>query len=1800
MRPIAVLGLGCHLPGGETPEAFWDTLRAGRCLIRSATAADLGAEPANLLGDPGARIGFAAPSSLPGERPDFAWPAHVARRALADSGLASVGASRRGVILAHYAWAATAGTRAVATPIYARALGIPMEPPGAAEGACLSSGVVAALVSEFRLSGPCYAIDAACASFQFALKLAGMHLDAGDADEMLVAAANAGNAGFMAHLMAGLQALDKTGRSRPFGANASGLTLADGAVAVLVGRAADRWPRVRGIIRGIGLASDGRGENLTAPNPKGQLAACRRAYAEAGVAPESIDFIECHATGTQVGDRVELASIRAVMGGRAPALGAVKGQIGHVMAASGGAGLAKLLLALEHGVIPPTPGVSQPVETGLSISAGAQAWPVSAGPRRGALNSFGFGGANAHLILEAPGEAFAPALEARAEVALAITGMAVCAGPWADLDAFAAACYQGRAGFRPLPPARWRGMESDATLLSRLGFEDGAPPEGAYLEAIEVDPLRMRLPPNDLATLNPQQLLMLKVGDAALRDAGVAPGGRVAVIIAMDMEQGIGRIDARLDLDGWMSGLSPRDASAARRALHEAPTASDLLSCVGNVMAGRIASAWDFSGPAFTLSAGGAGVAHALAAARLMLESGEAEAVLVGAVDLAGGIENLAARLLGRPAPMGWRVGEGAAAIVLRPVAKDVSSYAIIAGLAVSRACGAACASAAMAAAGIATDKVGYVEAPAGAAAALESAYPATARIALSDIATIAGDCGTAGDLLALTRAALAVAHRFLPGEPANHGVGPMFQSSPDHRPWLAPAGGCFAGVWLGDGATNGHAALTESTRARTRPRLIEIPFVIPVAGVDGAEIAARLMEIAAALRGGARAEDIERAAVDRLACEPELPYAACLVGADAAALATEAARIAEVAETTIKQRRAFRTPAGGFLTGEPIGPGGKTAFIYSGVQGAYPGQCRDVMQLTPGLGAEWLRGFPDPRKGLDEKYLFPANSTRAEDGEREAADTRLAANPAMQVVIGITAAYMNTRLATGRLGLRPDVALGYSLGEISMLCASGAWVFDERLLSQLQSFNGIVSRLAGPDALWPDGSAWDDWAQYAVAAPASDIAKAIAGAADIHMPLVNSPNEVTLVGPRGTTEKLLAALDVDWMRLPARLALHCEPAGTLAASLTHCCEAPIGARPEHRLMFSGGDGPLEWTTRAVAERLTAGLVGQVDFPRLINAAWDEGARLFVEIGPGNACARWIDASLAGKPRAVMAMGRRGVSEPTAVAQCLAMLVSHRRRFDLKAAIDRAESPAPSAVTRLVVLGGEPVRERYERFKAEPESPLGKPTPVAPSVPKLRLVAPSAPARFPAPRVVPPNTPGIVPSPGSGRALAAAIAASQSAGHLAYLRQRTRLALALADGNALDLADEPASTSLAASRPREAPPPALYTQADIIELSDGRISAVFGPDYEPIDHLPFRLRMASQPFTSITRITALSGQRGVFGAGRIVTEYDVTPGNFFLVGDSISSQIPLDGQGVLFLLAWLGIDFENQGTRRLRWLDAKTTYTGDMPRIGETLIYDIRLTNTFTDGNTRVLSFDVEGEARDQAGNIRPVFRNSDSQVGFFSMADLERGAGVADIRFEDGPPPASPFLPPLPPPPNGLDLDGLTRLTRGDLSALSPLHVGPGNPLLRLPEPVVLMLDRIVHWSSVGGVHGKGLVLAERCADPNHWATRTHFRHDELLSGPCFTDAMLQMMRATALAFGMHLGLSGARFEPLPNRIITNKFRRQVLPNRQILTFRLDIADIGMTPEPYIVGDVSIIDGPHVCGVVNGIGVMLAGGGRT
>ncbi|ANI40791.1 polyketide synthase [Mycolicibacterium vaccae] len=282
-----------------------------------------------------------------------------------------------------------------------------------------SLGVISGRIAyTLGLAGPAMTVDTSCSSALSAMHVAVQALRSGDCDLALAGGVCVmGSPGYFVEF-AKQHALSDDGHCRPYSAHASGTVWAEGAgMFVLQRRSAALRDRRRILAEVLASCanSDGRSVGLTAPSGQAQTRLFERALATAGVDVDDIGMLEGHGTGTRLGDRTELTALAATYGtgtpGQGPLLGSVKSNVGHTQAAAGALGLAKVLLAAEHAVVPATLHVDEPSheidweKTGLRLAAKMTPWQPVAGRRTAAVSAFGMSGTNTHLVVTMPDRA---------------------------------------------------------------------------------------------------------------------------------------------------------------------------------------------------------------------------------------------------------------------------------------------------------------------------------------------------------------------------------------------------------------------------------------------------------------------------------------------------------------------------------------------------------------------------------------------------------------------------------------------------------------------------------------------------------------------------------------------------------------------------------------------------------------------------------------------------------------------------------------------------------------------------------------------------------------------------------------------------------------------------------------------------------------------------------------------------------------------------------------------------------------------------------------------------------------------------------------------------------------------------------------------------------------------------------------------------------------------------------------------------------------------------------------------------
>jgi len=430
-EPIAVIGLGCRVPGADDAQAFWNLLRDG---VDATTPPPPHRFPADAASGALRNAGYLR--EVDGFEPEFfsiskreadgmdpqqrlllevAWEALESAGQPPDRLERSATGVYVGICANDYnSLQLTSGDANIVNPHYASGI-----------AHSVASGRISYVLG---LQGPSLSIDTACSSSLVAIHVACQALRAGDCRMALAGGVNLMLSTEPFAAFAESRMLAPDGRCKTFDAAADGFARGEGCGVVVLKRLADAQADgddILAVIRGSAVNQDGPSSGLTAPNGPAQEAVIRAALQKAGLEPRDVGYIEAHGTGTQLGDPLEVQALGEVFArGRVAAepllIGAVKTNIGHLEAAAGVAGLIKVVLSLLHGAIPahlhfrnPSPHIDW-AHLPLRVPTALMAWPAIAGRRIAGVSSFGFSGTNAHVVVEqAPEPPARPAVAPR-------------------------------------------------------------------------------------------------------------------------------------------------------------------------------------------------------------------------------------------------------------------------------------------------------------------------------------------------------------------------------------------------------------------------------------------------------------------------------------------------------------------------------------------------------------------------------------------------------------------------------------------------------------------------------------------------------------------------------------------------------------------------------------------------------------------------------------------------------------------------------------------------------------------------------------------------------------------------------------------------------------------------------------------------------------------------------------------------------------------------------------------------------------------------------------------------------------------------------------------------------------------------------------------------------------------------------------------------------------------------------------------------------------------------------------------
>ena len=350
---------------------------------------------------------------------------------------------------------------------------------------------------------------------------------------------------------------------------------------------------------------------------------------------------------------------------------------------------------------------------------------------------------------------------------------------------------------------------------------------------------------------------------------------------------------------------------------------------------------------------------------------------------------------------------------------------------------------------------------------------------------------------------------------------------------------------------------------------------------------------------------------------------------------------------------REWRTPAGSCLASNPLGPTGRLAFVYPGIASIYPGFAETL-----------LTEYPETRQHMEQLIGGdPIKATRAPTTSDEIA--ALFADAVALGELGVLLTYAFTHVLRNHYRIHPTMALGYSLGEISMFASLGTWQRPELLLERTRNWAALRSCVN----LRPLTSKTtnDDWQTLVINTGPDRVLQAINAGIAVYMTHINTPNEVVVLGRASAVARLREQLSCAVTEQPVAFAFHAEPLHPLREEIKQAYSLEVAQRPAIDFVSQAPFLKVPHHIKSVAGCITNTLCGTVDFPQIVESAYSGNARLFLTIGPRASCSTWIDTILRDQPHAAIPIDHPGTSTANGLTRAIARLLTQRVEFDLSA-----------------------------------------------------------------------------------------------------------------------------------------------------------------------------------------------------------------------------------------------------------------------------------------------------------------------------------------------------------------------------------------------------------------------------------------------------------------------------------------------------------------------------------------------------
>ena len=567
----------------------------------------------------------------------------------------------------------------------------------------------------------------------------------------------------------------------------------------------------------------------------------------------------------------------------------------------------------------------------------------------------------------------------------------------------------------------------------------------------------------------------------------------------------------------------------------------------------------------------------------------------------------------------------------------------------------------------------------------LAAAYQSSAselNCAVGSLKTNIGN-DVSSEMGSLIKSALCLYYRYIPAVPewTNPKYPELWRGSPFYvqtqsKPWFlaTDTNKRIAAINSFSNGNIAHLILSESPLAQERDSryLQKMPYYLfPLAADDLTTLIEQIKTLETKI---SQSDSLAVTAAQTFATylfDQNATYAVGILGRNFKELQRETQRAIKGIKNAFETGEDWKTPVGSYFTAKPLGKKGKVALVYPGAYSSYVGIARNLFRLFPKIWDSPIIQSVYSRVASIEKFLYPRSLNALTKRQLEGLEQQLIDNPLSMLESEVGIAGLMSTILRDYFKLQPDCCFGYSVGETTMAIAQGIWTDFSPISSGLNSSQLFTSRLCGDkDAVreyWglKDEEINADWGNYVLMAEVSQVKEYVAKENRVYLTQINTPTEVVIAGDIAGCQRVIAAIGCNAIAAPFNHVIHCEAMASEYDEFVKLHTLPINKQSQIDFYSSANNGIVDLDSEVMGHNIAKVLCQQFDFPRIVNRVYDSGARIFMEVGAGNTCSRWIGENLKDKEHTRIFLNRRGIEEHTSLLRGLAQLVSQRVSLDL-------------------------------------------------------------------------------------------------------------------------------------------------------------------------------------------------------------------------------------------------------------------------------------------------------------------------------------------------------------------------------------------------------------------------------------------------------------------------------------------------------------------------------------------------------